>query len=440
MLLLDETPRHLVGVNHKPVGMSLEHPAHRRVVVTGAGIVSAIGRGVEAFWAAIRDGRSGISRLTREDFVNGGPELTGLQVYLAARIRDFDQRALLKHWRRDQTIVHSDRYSWLAAVAADEAVAMSGLERPMADGTRTACIIASAFGGQTTSELGALHRWVFARHAVHPMTLVRIVGSSAAAHISIELGLKGPTLSVNSAGASAANAIALGRDQIRSGLADVALVGGADSTITSSALLAAQKLRLVSRDGCRPFSADRNGTVIGEGAACLVLEEEGHARARGARILAELTGIGVVADGRDILGPGVETVEAAMRQALAEAQLSGGDLGYISACGSGTRKGDTTEAEAIRRALGAAAGDVPVSSTKPNHGHTLGAAGAMQAIVGLKAMETGWLPPTPGLGRAADDCPLAHVPAGGTTRPVRHALVNMTALGGAAASLVLSRV
>ena len=220
----------------------------------------------------------------------------------------------------------------------------------------------------------------------------------------------------------------------------MAIVGGSDSTITSSALLGAQKLRLVSRDGCRPFSADRNGTVIGEGAAVLVLEEEGHARARGARILAELTGVGVASDGRDILGPGVETIETAMRQALADAGVSGGDLSYISACGSGTRKGDRVEAEAIRQVLGAAADDVPVSSTKPNTGHTLGAAGAMQAIACLKALETGWLPPTLGLSKAADDCRLAHVPVGGATRPLRHALVNMTALGGAAASLVLSRV
>src|SRR5262249_16545553 len=205
-----------------------------------------------------------------------------------AQVNGLNQPARLAGWQRDKSIAFSGRFCWLAAAAAEEAIKQSGLPKPFENADRVACIIGSAAGGQLAAEIAARDRFLFGKRAVHPMLLPRLVASSAPAHIGIEYGVKGPTFAVCSAGASAAHALALGCDYIRKGFADVAIVGGTESTMTYGAMLACQAMRMLSPDGCFPFSARRNGTVLAEGAAVLVLESDRHAAGRGAKVFAEV--------------------------------------------------------------------------------------------------------------------------------------------------------
>ena len=288
--------------------------ARHRVVITGMGVVTPIGQTVADFWTALKQGRSGVGPVE-------GVQLDNLKIRIAAQIRDFDHARRLKHWQRDKSIMHSERYCWLAAAAADEAIIQSGLEVPFEDANRAACIIGSAAGGQISGEIACRDRFLYGKSAVHPMLLPRIVGSSAAAHVGIEYGVKGPTFATCSAGASAAHAIGIGRDYIRNGLVDVAIVGASDSMITYGVMLACQAMHLLSPQGCFPFSRKRNGTVLAEGAGVLVLESERHAAKRGAKMLAQLCGFGMSSSGNDMVTPDVEGTAEAMRRALDDARL-----------------------------------------------------------------------------------------------------------------------
>ena len=401
----------------------------RRVVVTGMGVVTPIGQTVTDFWTSLRQAKSGIAPLQ-------GVPLKHLKVRIAAQIKDFDHRSRLSHWRRDQTILHSDRYSWLAAAAADEAVKQSGLEAPFKYPDRAACIIGSGAGGQITAETACRDRFIDQKHAVHPMTLVRTISSSAAAHIGIEYGVKGPTFAVCSAGSSAAHAIGLGRDLIRNGVVDVAIVGGSDSMITYGAILASQSLRLLSPQGCFPFSGNCNGTVLAEGAGVLVLELQAHALARGARMLAEFCGFGMTSGSQDMVSLDVEAASAAMGLALADARLEPLAIDYLNANGTGTVCNDRNETAAIKRVFGRHAYKLGVSSTKSMHGHPFGAAGGIEAIACVKAMEAGWMPPTIGLSEKDPVCDLDYVPNVGRAKALHYTISNTFALGGLNAVLV----
>ena len=349
------------------------------VVVTGMGLVTPIGVTVETFWSSLLEGRCGIGPVE-------GVEGEHLGLSVAAQIKDYDPRTPLKAWQRDKTILHSDRYSWLAAAAADQAIKQSTLELPLSNPYRAVCIIGSAAGGQMSGERGARDRFVDNKRAVHPMFLVRTIASSAAAHVGIEYGVKGPTYAINSAGASAAHSISIGRDYIRRGQADIAIVGGADSLITYGAMLAAQALGLLSPEGCYPFSANRSGTVLAEGAGILVLESERHAKARGAKIYGELTGYGATSDGYDMVQPSGEGAMRCMKQALATVD---GNVDYINTHGTATEVGDSREIAAIREVFGE---NIPhIQSTKSLTGHSLGAAGAQEAIYSLLMMQEGFI-------------------------------------------------
>jgi nodulation protein E len=410
----------------------LQANLQRRVVVTGTGALAPVGQNVADFWQALCAGKSGIGP------VKGIAEQ--LRIGIAAQIAGFDAEGRLSKWHRDKTIMHSSRFCWLAAAAADEALAQSGLRLPLENPWRTACIIGSAAGGHVNVEIAGRDRYIAGKRAVHPMLLPRIVSSTAAAHIGIEYGVKGPTFAVCSAGASSAHAIGLGLEYVRRGLVDVAIVGGADSTLTYSALLACDALHLLSPDGCFPFAKRHNGTVLAEAAGILVLEAEGHARARGAHPLAELAGFGMASGSESMLGLDVEAASHAMRMALDDAGLSPQDIAYVNAHGDGIIEDDVRETAAIKSVFEKQAMDVCISSTKSMHGHALGAAAAIEAIACIKSIESGVVPPTIGLDDADPRCDLDYTPVQARSREIAHAMCNNYALSGIATSLVFEQI
>jgi nodulation protein E len=399
------------------------------VVVTGMGVVTPIGTTVADFWRSCREGRSGVGPL-------GGFPLEDLKILIAAQIKDFDHRARLKHFQRDKIILHADRYSWFAAAAADEAVKQAGLAGPLPDPYRTACIIGSGAGGLVTFETAYRDLFILNKRATHPLTLLRIIGSSAAAHVGIEFGVKGPTFVTCSACSTAAHAIGIGRDYIRAGLVDLAIVGASESVINYGTMKAWQAMHVLSPEGCFPFAKKRNGTVLGEGAGILVLESEEHAKARGAKALAELCGFGMTSDSRDMVNPDVDGPSEAMRFALDDARLAPADIDYVNAHGTATTINDRNETNAIKKVFGPHAGKLAISSTKSMHGHPLGAGGAIEAVASLKAMQENWVPPTIGLDEADPECDLDYVPNAGREKQVTYAMSNSFAFGGLNAVLV----
>jgi nodulation protein E len=401
----------------------------RRVVVTGLGVVTPIGTTVADFWAGCKRGQSGVGPL-------GGFPLEDLKILIAAQIKDFDHKARLKHFRRDKIILHADRYSWFAAAAADEAVKQAGLEPPFDNPYRTACIIGSGAGGLVTFEKAYRDLFIENKRATHPLTLLRIIGSSAAAHIGIEYGIKGPTFATCSACSTAAHAITLGRDYIRNGLVDLAIVGASESVITYGTMKAWQAMHVLSPEGCFPFAKKRNGTVLGEGAGVLVLESEEHAKKRGAKVLAELMGCGMTSDSKDMVNPDIDGPSEAMRLALADARLKTDQVDYLNAHGTATTINDKNETNAIKKVFGDHARKLAVSSTKSMHGHPLGAGGGIEAVACVKAMQDNWVPPTIGLDEPDPECDLDYVPNVGREMRVRYTMSNSFAFGGLNAVLV----
>ena len=401
----------------------------RRVVVTGTGVISAIGLSVDDFWNSMKASKCGVSDL-------GGFPLEDLKILIAAQIKDFDPKARLKHFKRDKLIVHADRYSWFAAAAADEAVKQSGLEFPIADPYRSACIVGSGAGGLVTFENSYRSLFIEGKRATHPLTLLRIIGSSASAHVGIEFGVKGPTFATCSACSTATHAFGVARDYIRHGIVDVAIAGASESVINYGTMKAWQALHVLSPEGCFPFAKKRNGTVLAEGAGILVMESLEHAKERGAKILAELVGYGMSSDAKDMVNPDIEGPREAMRQALDEAGLAPSDIEYLSAHGTATTINDVNETRAIKAVYGDHAKSLAISSTKSMHGHPLGAGGGLEAVVCIRAINEGWVPPTIGLDEADPECDLDYIPNVGRDLKVNYAMSNSFALGGLNAVVV----
>lgn len=401
----------------------------RRVVVTGMGVVTPIGLDVPEFWAAVREGRCGVSALE-------GFPLDDLKILIAAQIKNFDPKARLKSFKRDKIILHADRYSWFAAAAAAEAVAQSGLEMPIANPYRSACIIGSGAGGLTTYETAYRDLFIHNKRATHPLTLLRIIGSSASAHVGIEFGVKGPTFATCSACSTATHAIGIARDYIQHDLVDVAIAGASESVINYGTMKAWQALHVLSPEGVFPFAKKRNGTVLGEGAGILVLEELEHARRRGAKILAEIVGYGMTSDSKDMVNPDIEGPREAMRLALQDAKLPPMSIDYLNAHGTATTINDRNETNAIKDLFGKHAYNLAVSSTKSMHGHPLGAGGGIEAVACIKAMEESFLPPTIGLDEVDPECDLDYVPNQGREKKITYAMSNSFAFGGLNAVLV----
>jgi len=408
----------------------MQGPASRRVAITGMGAISPLGVGAEALWQGLREGRSAIGPLHH-------PDAERLRVKVAAQVPDsFDPAANID----ERTLPMLDRTSEFALHAAREAVAQSGLDfRQGQLGLRTAVIVGTGVGGETTQDEQSRRLYGENAARAHPLTIVRLMTNASASHISIAWGLRGPTFAVASACASANHAIIQAAQMIRWGLADVAITGGTEACLTYGALKAWEAMRVLADDTCRPFSINRRGLVLGEGAGIFVLESMEHAQARGATILAELAGSGMTADATDIVMPSADGAAAAMRQALDDAGLAPQDVDYVNAHGTGTQANDVTESRAIRLAFGAHAERLAVSSTKSMHGHALGASGALELVAVIGALRDSLVPPTANLDQVDPACDHDYVPNVGRPMPVRAALSNSFAFGGLNAVLALKR-
>lgn len=401
----------------------------RRVVVTGLGVVSPIGTDVEGFSDSLFAGRCGIGPLSLVPTEK-------LSVRIAGEVRGFDPVAHFDARRLGLL----DRGSQFALVAARQAVAASGLGFDGPLGLRTATILGTGVGGITTLDEGFHRLYGEGAQRLHPFTIPRLMVSAPTAQVSMEFGLTGPAFTASSACASAAHAIGLAFQMVRGGLVDAAVTGGTEASLTFGALKGWEAMRIVSPDGCRPFCETRNGMVLGEGAAVLVLEPLDSAKARGARILGEIAGFGMSADAKDITAPDAEGAARAMRAALADAGLEWGDVDYVNAHGTGTAANDVTEARAIHAVFGDHARQLMVSSTKSMVGHALGAAGALEAAATLLALERQMVPPTAGVERPDPACALDVVPRDARGARVEAALSNSFAFGGLNAALAFRRV
>jgi len=399
----------------------------RRVVITGAGTVNALARDLRGTLAAMAAGQTGIGPLVL-------PDVERLSIRIGAQVTGWEPEALF-----DRTKLSLyDRFTQFALVAAGEAMAQAGLSAAPGDPVRWGCVMGTAGGGNGTVN-DAFHA-VFAegKNRVHPFTVPRLMNNAAASHITMAWGLMGPAFSVATACASSNHAIGLAFQMIRAGMADGMLAGGSESMLNFGGLKAWEGLRVMSPEGCHPFSLGRTGMVQGEGAAVFVLEDYEAARARGAEILAEIRGFAMTSDAGDIVMPSVDGAARAMRGALADAGIAPGDVGYVNAHGTGTAANDRTEAAAIRMVFGDA--PPPVSSTKAMHGHCIGATGAVELIACLMALRDGVLAPTLGFEAPDPDCPLDVVPNVARQAEVSVAMSNAFAFGGLNAVLVLSGV
>lgn len=400
--------------------------APRRVVVTGTGVVTPIGLDVPSFWQSMREGKCGVSRI--ENF-----DLQDLYIHIAGEIKGFDSNVHVK----SRKIQYGERYSWFAGRAADEAWTQSGLPTPYHAPYKAACVIGSGAGGYSTVENAYRDLFVHNKKATNPLTLLRIIGSSASAHVGIEYGIRGPTFGTCSACSTATHAIGLVFDYIRNGVVDVGVAGASEAVLTYGSMRTWQAMRVLSPAGCFPFSKKRNGTVLGEGAGILVMEEYEHAKARGAKILAEVMGFGMSSDAKDMVNPDIEGPRTAMQFALDDAGLKADDIDYLNAHGTATALNDVNETNAIKLVFGDHATKLAISSTKSMTGHLLGAGGGVEAVACIKAIEESWVPPTIGLDEPDPKCDLDYVPNEGRSKKVRYAMSNSFAFGGLNAVLIL---
>ncbi len=389
------------------------------MVVTGIGVVSALGPDRESFWSALAAGRPGLEPIT-------GLDTSRLSFNRGGEAREFRPQDHL-----DDALTHlADRFAQFTIVAAREAVADAGLEPGELGGARCGVMTGSCVGGQTSEDEAFVRLYRQDRPRVHPLSVPRIMANAGASLVSMDLGIQGPGFTVSTACSSANHALGQALWMIRGGAIDRAVAGGGEAPFSFGNLMAWNAMRVVSRDTCRPFSADRSGMILGEGAAMLVLEEAAAARARGARIYAELAGCGMSSDAHHITQPSEQGPGRAMAAALADAGLAPEQVGYVNAHGTGTRANDATETAAIRGVFGAHADRLAVSSTKSMHGHALGAAGALEAAATVLAMSTGLLPPTANFTAADPECDLDVVPNEARAASVEAALSNSFAFGG----------
>lgn len=400
----------------------------RRVVVTGIGVVSALGTGYGAHSEGLREGRAGIKPITRFDSER-------LMVKIAGEATQFEGT---DHFTRSE-ITLLDRVSQMALVAGAEAVSQSGIDFDGQLGLRTTTILGSAMGGLTTQDENYYTVYHEMKNRVHPFIVPRLMANAPVSQLSMKYGLKGPAYVVSTACSSSNHAIGQAFHMVRSGAMDAAVTGGTESILCFGGMKAWEGLRVMSKDACRPFSKNRNGMVLGEGAAVFVLEDLDHARARGADILGEICGFGMTADAGDIVQPSADGAGRAMQAALDDAAMAPEEVGYINAHGTATAMNDRTEAAVIRTILGDHASQVMVSSTKSMHGHAIGGAGALEAVAALMALGEGVIPPTIGHQEDDPEIGLDIVPNTARDAVVDAALSNSFAFGGLNAVLAMRR-
>ena len=390
----------------------------QRIVVTGIGGLCGLGNDAPSIWQAMREGRSAIGQLS-------GETLTDIKVKIGSEIK-----TLPDHGIERKRTVSMDRFSLFAVIAAREALAQSGLQVDEKNTYRVGATVGVGVYGAETADENYRKVLVERKPRAEIFTVPKIMPGAAAGQVSMNLGLRGPTFGVTSACSSSNHAFASAMDQLLLGRADVMLAGGTEAPLVWGVLKGWDALRIMAPDTCRPFSADRQGVVMGEGAALAVLETYEHAKARGAAILAELAGVGMSADASDIVAPTVEGPAAAMRACLADAGLNPDDVDYINAHGTGTKANDQIETIAIKQVFGEHAARLSVSSTKSMHAHCLGASGALEMIACVMAIREGVIPPTANYREPDPDCDLDVTPNVARERKVRAAVSNGFAFGG----------
>lgn len=401
----------------------------RRVVITGMGVISPIGQDLSTYSHNLFSGVCGIEPA----------EFHWLDLvarYPVAAVKDFDPTRFFDA----KKVSMIDRFAQFAVAAARQAFDDSGLVLTAEAAQRMAVITGTSVGAQNTLE-GSFLKMVGTGNArAHPFTIPRLMSNAGSSHISMTLGITGPGFTVASACASAVHAIGVALGMLRSGLVDRAVTGGAEACLTFGTLKGWEALRIMAPDVCRPFSAERAGLVLGEGAAMLVLETLEAAQARGARIYAELAGVGMSCDAKDITTPDVGGASRAIAGALADAGLAPEDIDYINAHGSGTRVNDAMETAAIKAVLGNRARQVAISSSKSLFGHALGAAGALEMLATVLAVSRDMAPPTINYLAADPECDLDYVPTVARPMPIRAALKNAFGFGGLNAVLAVRKL
>ncbi len=400
----------------------------KRVVITGAGTINPLGHSVPATLEAMREGRCGIGRLNIRD-------VERLSIQIGGQVQDYDPEA---HFNRQQIVLY-DRFTQFTLLAAKEAIAQSGLEFSGQLAAEAGVVLGTAGGGVNTWDDNYRAVYEEGKNRVHPFVVPKLMNNAAASHVSMKYNLKGPSFTVATACASSNHAMGQAFQLIRWGQTKAMITGGSESMLCFGGVKAWEGLRVMSRDACRPFSANRNGMVQGEGAGVFVFEEYEHARARGADILAEVVGFAMTSDAADIVMPSKQGAARAMAGALGDARLDPSRVGYVNAHGTGTAANDKTECAAVADVFGAHADALMISSTKSMHGHLIGGTGAVELLACIMALRDGVIAPTIGYDEPDPECALDVVPNEAREAEVEVALSNAFAFGGFNAVLALRR-
>jgi len=400
----------------------------RRVAITGMGAICALGRNTAEFAEALGEGRSGIAPIEASD-------CSQLRFPNGAEVRGYSHQPYFDDRRAD----FMDRFAQFAVIAAREAVADAGVSWTPELRENAAIITGSCVGGQSTEDIGFQEVYKLGHNRVHPLTIPKTMANAGASHISMEFGITGPSFTIATACSSAGHAIGQAFWMVRTGATDLAIAGGSEAPFSFGILKAWEAMRVVSSETCRPFSKDRRGMILGEGGGMLVLEPLEAARARGARIHAEIVGFGMSADACHITQPSADGAARAMRSALRDAGLAPEQIGYINAHGTATLANDPTEVAAIRSVFGGHAERLAISSTKSMHGHALGAAAALECLAAALALRDGVLPPTANFTEPDPQCDLDVIPNHARRAQVEYALSNSFAFGGLNAVLALRK-
>jgi beta-ketoacyl-acyl-carrier-protein synthase II len=405
----------------------------RRVVVTGLGVLAAVGNTAEEFFANLVACQSGIGTITQIDPAD-------LIVKIAAEVKNYNPDRFFPPKRQD----YLDRFAQFALVAARQALQDSGFTPAEEEKLRFGAMVGTGMGGAETFDLGYKQMYEKGARRLNPFTIPKMMHNAAASHISMEFGCKGPSMSFTTACSSAGHAIGAAFHAIRHGQADAVLAGGSDAPIVYGIMRAWEAMRVMSlgdgdpKKACRPFSKDRDGLVLGEGAGILLLEEYDHACARGAKIYAEMAGYAATSDANHLTQPTTEGPSRAMRLALEDARLNPEDITYINAHGTATLTNDVNETRSIKSLFGAKP-DLVVSSTKSMHGHAMGATGAIEFIAAILAIHKDIIPPTANYAIPDPECDLDYAPNQARPRRVDAAMSNSFAFGGLNAVLVAKK-
>jgi len=401
----------------------------KRVVITGAGTINALGKNVPDTMEAMKEGRCGISDLDFRD-------VERLSIRIGGQVKDYDPE---QKFNRQQISLY-DRFTQFTLLAADEAMQQSGLTLTGELAAKSGVVLGTAGGGVSTWDDNYRSVYEDGKNRVHPFVVPKLMNNAAASHVSMAYNLKGPSFTVSTACASSNHAMAQAFQMVRSGMAPVMLTGGSESMLCFGGVKAWEGLRVMSRDACRPFSANRNGMVQGEGAGIFVFEEFEHAKSRGADILAEVVGFAMTSDASDIVMPSKQGAARAIKGALQDARLNPEVVGYVNAHGTGTAANDRTECAAVADAFGAHADNLMMSSTKSMHGHLIGGTGAVELLACIMALRDGVVAPTIGYEEYDPDCNLDVVPNEARDADVSVAISNAFAFGGLNAVIALKRI